>query len=313
MIMNNILKRIEKMPVPVVATTLGACTLSNVYNGLGFPIIRHITMIFGTFILLAYLYKIFKYPHAIKNDYQNTMLASLYGVITMLIMLLSSYYMTWIPAFKYLVILAVVLHACQICVFLYMYLVKKFDIIFFIPSWFVTLNGIMVSTVVALPALPAFLAKAVLIWGVFAYTLTIPFMVYRLKKFEIKPLNVHTQAILIAPCSLIVATYINMASEPNLIFLTVYYTAVVISLIFTIIKMPHFFSFKFAPQYAGLTFPMAIGIVASQKFSGLLLSLGYDFYGNLVNQIAGIQIYLTTAIISFVLFNFYKIFTSKPE
>lgn len=308
---NSILDRIERLPVPVVATTVGACTLSNVYSGLGFPLIRHITMIFGTFILLAYLYKIIKYPQAVKKDYGNTMLASLYGVITMLMMLISSYYIKWIPAFKYIIILAVILHACQICVFLYMYLVKKFDVILFIPSWFVTLNGIMVSTVVGLSALPEFIAKAVLYWGILAYTITIPFMVYRLAKFEIKPLNFHTQAILIAPASLIVASYINIVSNPNLVFLTIYYMAVVASVIFVIIKLPQFFAFDFAPQYAGLTFPMAIGIVASQKFATLLTTQGYMFWGNLVQQFAGIQIYLTTAIISFVLFNFYKIFVKK--
>ncbi len=311
--MGNLFERIERLPIPVVATMVGACTLSNVYNGLGFPIIRHITMIFATFILLAYLYKIFKYPHAIKNDYKNTMLASLYGVVTMLTMLLSSYYIAWFPFFKYVLIGAVILHAVQIVVFLYMYLFKNFDKVWFIPSWFVTLNGIMVSTVVGYKVMPPTLSKWVFYYGVVAYTLFVPFMVVRLRTVEIKPPTFHTQAILIAPASLIVATYLNLYETPNMMFLGVYYACVVLSVLFVIYKLPSFFSFKFAPQYAGLTFPMAIGIVASRNVSTYLTNNGYEQYGFWVNQFAGIQLYLTTAIISFVLFNFYLMLVKKAD
>ncbi len=312
--MSTLTSRIERMPIPVVACTVGACTLSNVYSGLGFPIIRHITMIFGTVIFLAYLYKFIKYPNAIKSDYNNTIFASLYGVFSMLLMLLSSYYMTWIPAFKYVLIFAVILHACQIVLFLSLKLFKNFDKTFFMPSWFVTLNGIMVSTVVGLDALPKPMATAVLFWGIFAYTVFVPFMIYRLMKFEIKPPTYHTQAILIAPASLIVASYINYYKlDSNLIFVSIYYVAVLLSVLFVIIKLPKFFSVPFAPSFAGLTFPMAIGIVASQKMTGLLSDLGYVTLSNITKQISGIQIYLTTAIISYVLFNFYKMLVKKEN
>ncbi len=312
--MSTLASRIERMPIPVVACTVGACTLSNVYSGLGFPLIRHITMIFGTVIFLAYLYKFIKYPKAIKNDYNNTIFASLYGVMSMLLMLLSSYYMTWIPAFKYILILAVFLHAFQIILFLYLKLFKNFDKTFFMPSWFVTLNGIMVSTVVGFKALPTPLATAVLYWGIFAYTLCIPFMIYRLAKFEIKQPTYHTQAILIAPASLIVASYLNMYGESaSLLFVSIYYIAVLLSVAFVIIKLPKFFSVSFTPGFAGLTFPMAIGIVASQKMAGYLGALGYTSMSNIVTQISGIQIYLTTAIISFVLFNFYFMLVKKES
>ncbi len=315
--MANLTERIERMPIPVVACTVGACTLSNVYNGLGFPLIRHITMIFGTIIFLAYLYKFIKYPKAIKNDYNNTIFASLYGVFSMLLMLISSYYMTWIPAFKYLLIFAVFLHAFQIVLFLSLKFFKNFDKTFFMPSWFVTLNGIMVSMVVGIKVLPAPLATAVLYYGIFAYTTFIPFMIYRLVKFEIKPPTYHSQAILIAPASLIVISYLNYTSlyemTPNFAFVSIYYVAVLLSVLFVIIKLPRFFSVPFAPTFAGLTFPMAIGIVASQKMAGYLETLGYASVSNVVTQIAGIQIYLTTAIISFVLFNFYFMLVKKES
>ena len=53
---------------------------------------------------------------------------------------------------------------------------------------------------------------------------------------------------------------------------------------------------------------MAIGIVASVKMAGFLTNSGYEALGNVVKQISGIQIYITTAIIGYVLFNFFKMF-----
>ena len=78
------------------------------------------------------------------------------------------------------------------------------------------------------------------------------------------------------------------------------------SLVFIIVKLPVFFAVPFAPGFAGLTFPMAIGIVASNKAAAFFTGAGQETLGYVVKQIAGIQIYLTTAIIGMVLFGFLK-------
>ena len=43
--------RLERMPVPVLPTFVGALTLGNVYSGMGYPWIRHITMWAATIVL----------------------------------------------------------------------------------------------------------------------------------------------------------------------------------------------------------------------------------------------------------------------
>ena len=53
---------------------------------------------------------------------------------------------------------------------------------------------------------------------------------------------------------------------------------------------------------------MAIGTLASIKMSGFLINDGYEMIGNIIKQISGIQIYITTGIITFVLFNFFTMF-----
>lgn len=52
------MERLKRMPVPVLPTFVGALTLSNVYAGMGYPIVRHIIMIAATIVWLCYVIKI---------------------------------------------------------------------------------------------------------------------------------------------------------------------------------------------------------------------------------------------------------------
>ena len=88
-------ERLKNMPVPVVATMLGAATLSNVYQSLGFDWVRHLSMWASTLVLLFYIAKIIIHPSAVKAEYSNTVPASLYAGITMVTMILCSYYKVW--------------------------------------------------------------------------------------------------------------------------------------------------------------------------------------------------------------------------
>lgn len=300
-------ERLKNMPIPVVPTMLGAATLSNVYQSLGYDWVRHLTMWAATIVLLCYIGKIILYPSVVKNEYKNTVPASLYAGITMVTMILCSYYKDWFPtAAKYVLIAAVCLHAVHILVFLFNNVARGVNPDTFVPSWFVTFNGIMVSTVVGAAMLPPVMAKAVLFWGFGIYIVTIPFMIWRLATREVKAPVYHTQAIVLAPCSLCLASYLTLVKEPNQTVVLVLLACVLASLLFVVVKLPSFFSVPFYPGFAGLTFPMAIGIVASNKAGAYLAGAGQEVLGNVVKQIAGFQIYITTAIIGMVLMGFFK-------
>ena len=75
------------------------------------------------------------------------------------------------------------------------------------------------------------------------------------------------------------------------------------SLAFILIKLPKFFAFPFSPGFAGLTFPMCIGIVATNKMSAYLAGSNETLSGALA-QLGGIQTYITTMIVGYVLLNF---------
>ena len=306
--MNNktFLQKIENLPVPILPTMVGALTLSTVYSNMGYTWVRHITSWIAVIVLLSYIIKMIVYPKTCLKEYSNTVPASLYAGFTMITMILGGYFYNASPVFgKTLWFTGLILHAIHILIFTYRNVVKGVNMQTFVPSWFVTYNGIMVSTVVGGVMNEPAICKIVVYYGIAVFTIIIPFMLYRLLKHELKEPMYHTQAILLAPSSLCLVSYLNFIETPNKFIIYYLYLAVICALIFIIIKLPTFFSFIFHPGFAGLTFPMAIGTVASSKMSAYLIGQGYGTFGNIINQISGIQIYLTTGIISVVLFKFF--------
>ena len=273
---------------------------------MGYTWVRHITSWVSVIVLVSYIIKMIVYPKTCLKEYSNTVPASLYAGFTMITMILGSYFYNSSPIFgKILWVTGLILHAIHILIFTYRNVLKGVNMQTFVPSWFVTYNGIMVSTVVGGIMNEPAICKIVVYYGIAVFTIIIPFMLYRLLKHELKEPMYHTQAILLAPSSLCLVSYLNFIQAPNKLVVYYLYFAVICALIFIIIKLPTFFSFIFHPGFAGLTFPMAIGTVASSKMSAYLIGQGYETFGNIINQISGIQIYLTTGIISVVLFKFF--------
>lgn len=299
------MERLERMPVPVLPTFVGALTLSNVYSGMGYVWIRHLTMWTATVVLLLYIIKIIKYPKTCLSEYQTVVPCSLYAGFTMVMMILGSYYFDYAPGFgKALWSIGLAVHAVHILVFTFRNVIKERNINTFVPSWFVTYNGIMVSCVVGGAMNAGSILKYVVYYGIVIYFILIPIMIWRLITVEVKPPVYHTMAVVLAPCSLCVVSYLNVIKNPNQILLFILYACVLASLAFVIIKVPKFFSFSFAPGFAGMTFPMAIGIVATNKMTEYLTASGQESFAALTLQLSGIQIYITTMIIGFVLLNF---------
>lgn len=297
--------KLKKLPVPLLPTMVGACTLSNVYLGLGYVGIRHITMIAATIIWLFFLVRIMTQWNLFKEEYSKTVPSSLYAGFTMLMMILGSYYFEWFPIFgKIFWLLGIVIHAIHIIIFTYRNIFKNFNKDTFVPSYFVTYNGIMVSAVVGGSMNEPQLLKYIVYYGICIFTILVPCMIYRLIFVPLKDEFYHTQAILLAPSSLCIVSYLNVCDNINVFLLGYLYIAVLAALIFIIYQLPKFFSFEFKPGFAGMTFPMAIGIVASTKVAAFLTGRELGI-GLLVKELAGIQTYITTGIIFFVLLRFY--------
>ena len=299
------LERIKNMPVPLLPTFVGALTISNVYSGLGFHWVRHLMMWTGTLVLLCYVIKLFTAPDVCKKEYQNAVPASLYAAFFMIMMILGSYYYDYIPLLgQALLWIAVICQAGHIIMFTIRNVLQKRDMDTFVPSWFVTYNGIMVSCVVGGAILPKVVTTAITWYGIVIYLILLPFMIYRLLTKEVKKPVYHTMAVVLAPCSLCVVSYLNIIDAKNALIVYFLYFCVLCSLAFVVFKLPHFFGFNFVPGYAGITFPMAIGCVATGKVAGYITNAGNEMIGGWLSQLQGIQIFLTTMIIGWVLMQF---------
>ncbi len=299
------MKRLEHLPVPILPTFVGTLTLSNVYAGIGYSFIRHLMMWIAAALLICYILKLIRFFPICRQEYKTTVPCSLYAGFTMLMMILGSYFFEFYPFLgKGLWSIGLILHAIHIVVFSIRSLIIRRNIQTFVPSWFVTYNGIMVSCVVGSAMQADSVLRIVVYYGIIIYFVLIPFIIWRLIKVELKPQFYHTMAIVLAPCSLCVVSYLNIIPNPNPILLTILYLCVLASLAFVIYKLPKFFSFPFSPSFAGMTFPMAIGIVASTKMSAYVLAAGQETLSNVIGQLAGIQIILTTMIIGYVLLRF---------
>lgn len=308
------LERLERMPVPVLPTFVGALTLGNVYAGMGFAWVRHLSMWAATIVLLLYIVKIVKYPQTCAKEYSNTIPCSLYAGFTMVMMILGSYYFDYVPALgKGMWCVAVAIHACHILVFTYRNVIAKRDVNTTMPSWFVTYNGIMVSCVTggAMNAKPVL--TVITYYGIAIYLILLPVMLWRLTTVEVKPPVYHTMAVLLAPCSLCVVSVLNVLENPSPALVYFLYACVLGSLLFILVKLPDFFSFPFAPGYAGLTFPMCIGIVATNKAAGFLANAGNEGLSAMVSQLGGIQTYVTTMIVGYVLLMFLRMALRTPS
>lgn len=54
--------KLKNMPIAIVPTMLGAATLANVYQSLGYDWVRHLTMWVSTVVLICYIVKIIRFP-----------------------------------------------------------------------------------------------------------------------------------------------------------------------------------------------------------------------------------------------------------
>ncbi|WP_455541960.1 TDT family transporter [Intestinibacter sp.] len=306
--MKNLMTKIEKIPVPILPCIVGLLTLSNVYYSMGFKWIKYLSILFSCIVLTFYIIKMVKNTQKCKDEYNNVVFASLYAGFSMALMIIGSFVFEYNQVIGKLIwLIAVFIHVVHILIFTYRNVLKGVNKETFVPSWFVTYNGLLTSTVVGTAMNQELLCKIIVIYGILVFLAIVPFMIIRVIKTPLEGNVLHTGAIFMAPSSLCLVGYLNFF-EPNKIVVYLLYSAVLAALAYIIWNIPNYFSVDFYPGFAGITFPMAIGIVASSKMGGYLTNNGLDSVGEMIIQLQGIQIFLTTIFIGFVVYNFIKSF-----
>lgn len=301
----RIKERLSKLPLPIVPTTLGMLVLSGVYDTLGFPLVHWVAVAVSTVIVVLYLMKIvFHLKSVVAAEYANPVVAALYPTVPMLVMVLCVFYAQLIPLVwdgarvVFFIMLGVL--CVHVSVFFIRFCLLSFQWETFLPSWYVTTNGIMVTTVVGMAFMPRWLAVVIVVGGIIIYAAVTPFMLWRIRRREIAQTMMHTQAVMLQPCSMCLASYANVFPEPNLVILVSLFVCVALSLAYVVIKLPQFFSVQFHPGYAGMTFPMAMALLAVRGFADALANTGLMQAAWAAEQLAGVQLILATTIVTVV-------------
>ncbi len=311
----NILERLERFPVGIIGTIVGAITLSNGYSLIGLSFLRNIFMPIGIVVFILATIKIIHHHKTFLNEYKTPVAGSLYATYSMLLVLIGSYIFQFAPTLgKSICFLGFALHIIFILFFTYLHLHKNFKIETFLPCWFATYIGILVLSVVGVPFNIPTLGKILAVYGMIIYIIILPFLIWRIIKFAVEHKIIHTLTVFLAPPSMCLVSYLNFYNNPNIILIFVLYICLILSLIYILSNFGKFFAQEFHPGFGGLTFPLAISTVASLKVYKFFESQNYIHTSNIIFSIAQMQIFITTAVIGMVLYNFSKkIFPNKKS
>ncbi|MCP4954930.1 TDT family transporter [Photobacterium aquimaris] len=253
------------------------------------------------FILIA---KFLVHPKLLWNDLSHHVVGSVVPTFAMALMVVSKAVSVYasITFGVYIWLFAVGLHVIFLSLFLF-HRARDFHLHHMVPSWFVPPIGIIVADV-SFPGVAALhpLASVLLMFGMLAYAVMLPMMIYRFMfRDEVPDAAKPTIAIMAAPASLSLAGYLTVTATPSPVIvailggIAVLMTAIIYLAFFRLLRL------DFSPGYAAFTFPMAIGATALFKTAAWMKSYGFDsHYVAQVHGLATIELYVATIIIGYV-------------
>ncbi|WP_084516251.1 TDT family transporter [Desulfovibrio cuneatus] len=303
------------IPTPLAGLALGIASLGlglentlplhSVGQGLG--------AIVASCLLLCLASKFTLHPHIIWQELRHPVLGSILPTFSMGLMLVSkALSMLHAGAGQAMWLFAVALHLVFMVVFGW-HRLRALDLQQMVPSWFVPFVGIILAAVTFPAPHYAPLAKALLYFGMLAYALLLPVMVYRLMFMrEVADAAKPTLAIMAAPASLSLTGYLMIEPEPSLLLcavllgLALLMTCAIYLAFFKLLRLP------FSPGFAAFTFPMAVG--ASALYRVALHLEAYPMAARYVAQLRTLAVAETvvaTLIVGYVCLR-YALYYARP-
>ena len=268
-------------------------------------------------VLLAILaVKFLFHNHLLRQDLAHPVVGSVVPTFAMGTMVVSNSLGHLFPvAGDVLWLVAVALHIVFLASFLY-HRAKDFELHHMVPSWFVPPVGIIVADVSfsGNPVL-APIAHGALVFGMVAYAVMLPIMIYRFMfTHEIPDAAKPTMAILAAPASLSLAGYLTVTATPSPVIIALLFgiavlmTAIIYLAFFKLLRLP------FSPGYAAFTFPMVIGATALFKTANWMEANGLAaHYVQQVRGLAGIELIVATIVVTYVALQYINNLLIQPR
>jgi len=258
-----------KLPSPIGGLALAIASLGWTWESV-MPSLNGWGQLTGAMIASALLLmltgKFLLHPTVLKNELSHPVVGSVIPTFAMALMVVSNLLGHYFPhAGLALWLGAIAIHAVFLGAFIY-YRAIDFKLEHMVPSWFVPPIGIIVAAVSFPSNGEPWLVNTILAFGMLAYLVMLPLMLYRLIFCQAIPDAAKpTIAILAAPASLSLAGYLTVCEQPSIALVAVLasiailMTSVIYLAFFNLLKLP------FSPGYAAFTFPMVIGATALFK------------------------------------------------
>jgi exfoliative toxin A/B len=265
--------RLKKYPTPISGLTLGLAGIcafwsAIVSNTLAGEVILVAAAVLILVLLAPLVVKMIVFPELLMDDLNNPTVGSVVPTLAMTLMLISATLDIFsVTAGSVLWLFAVVLHVAFFLIFV-IGRIKNPNINLLVPSWFVPPIGIVVACLTLPDMRFLLLAKILLFFGLIAYAIMLPVVLYRLSVGGlIEDARKPTLAILAAPASLTLAGYLTLEISPDPLLVTTLLGIAVLMTVSVYIMLLKLLKLPFSPAFSAFTFPLAISATALFKMS----------------------------------------------
>lgn len=304
---------IKKVPIPTAGVALGLAALGNLLQP--YTEIAHFVCGGLSLALVSMLVaKVVLFPSMIRDDLQNSILASVSATFFMTLMQLAGYLapVAIVPAFG-LWCAAIVGHFTLMAWFTAHY-IRRFKLSEVFPTYFICYVGIIVAAVTS----PTFGMEAFgqgIFWFGFAcYAILLAVVTARYIKHDIPEGARPLFCIYAAPMSLSLVGYLAVMPEPNLMFAVVLMGLGQLLLLGVATQLPKFVALKFYPSYAAMTFPFVISATALGKGMQALHAAGVAIPAlPMVEALIALETVFAAVMVTYVVVHYAKFFFGTPK
>lgn len=304
---------IKKVPIPTAGVALGLAALGNLLQP--YTEIAHgVCGILSLFLVGMLIAKVIMFPSMIRDDLQNSILASVSATFFMTLMQLAGYLvpLAIAPAFG-LWCAAIAGHFVLMAWFTAHY-IRNFKLEEVFPTYFICYVGIIVASVTS----PVFGAQAFgqgIFWFGFAcYVVLLAVVTVRYMKHEVPEPARPLFCIYAAPLGLSLVGYLSVMPDPNPVFVAVLMGLGQLMMIGVITQLPKFIAMKFYPSYAAMTFPFVISAMALGKGTSALIAAGVAVpVLPVIDALIALETVFATAMVAYVFVHFMKLFFGTPK
>ncbi len=261
------MKKLLSYPTPVAGLALGLAGIGAFWSGVS-PRADYALMaaILAALILIPLLLKFIVYPQQLLGDLKHPTVGSVVPTMAMALMLVGH------AAGQFNVVAGMLLWAVA-CVahagFMLMFFYHRFcdrDLNHLVPSWYVPPIGIVVASLTLPSSSVHGVAAAIVYFGLLSYAVMLPIVLYRLIMGDrVEAARQPTLAILAAPPSLVLAGYLSVVPNPNVVLVAALFTIALLMTTVVYLLLVKLLQLPFTPAYSAFTFPLVIGATATHK------------------------------------------------